>query len=204
MTVNTLKAKLSVDLGDIEGAFYTDSDYLDSSQDGYDEISVFCGNLNSETTLNFGSDVYYDFSSLISDYFAVLRIFNLNTNRWLIPSSVTEMDQIRRDWELMEGEPTWFFPNGPKHIAIIPHHSTPTGQMIVYYRSKAPILVLGTTIQVPLTHEQVLEDYVKMDLLEQAKEFGKAGLEFNQYLRKLKHLSNFVKRFGFPDKRLSL
>lgn len=204
MTPATLKAKLSVDLGDPEVTFYSEQDYYDAIQDGFDEISTFCGQINKSVEIDFGTDVYYDFLDLISDYFSILTIFNKNTNQFLIPTSVLEMDDMRENWEIMVGEPKWFFPNGPKYVAIIPHQETADGSMVVRYRAQAPTLSSSTTIAISSEYESLLESYARMDLLDQAKEFGKSSFEFQDYFVKLKKNSNQVKRFGYPDRRQSI
>lgn len=204
MTPDTLKAKVSVDLGDSEISFYSEQDYYDSIQDGFEEIVTFCGQINNSVELDFGTDVYYDFLDLIPDYFSILTIFNKNTNQFLACTSVLEMDDLRENWEIMVGEPKWFFPNGPKYVAIIPHQAIAEGSMVIRYRAQAPELSGNTVINISAEYESLLESYVRMDLLDQAKEFAKSSFEFQDYSVKLKKNSNQVKRFGYPDRRQSI
>ena len=205
MTYPELKERIRTDLGDEEISFYSDQDILDSAQDGYDEIAVYCGSIIKIEEIQFQSNlVYYNFKDLISDFFSVVSIFNKNTNRWLEPTSELELDDLRSDWELWVGEPQFFFPHSTDYVGIVPHHSTAVGSMEVHYRAQAPAINNTTRFLIHDEATHLLEDYVKLDLLEQAQEYVKAADPFSEYIKLLTRYANRTKQLGYPDYRPGL
>jgi len=183
-----------------EGVFYTADDLNDAIQDGYSEVAAFTGCIFKATTINLvGNLTYYDFGSLIPDYLGVTAIFNPTTKRWLSPTNLRLLEEIRDDWELAIGNPFVFWPVNFRFVAIYPKLTISSGTLYVFYRATADTLDGTTTPQIPEENQSVLENYVQCDLQEQAEEFTKAKLEFATYISGIKELKQAQRSFRFPD-----
>lgn len=199
MTRDQISDKVKRYLND-EGIFYTADDLNDSIQDGYAEVTAFTGCIFKATSISLtGSLTYYDFGALIPDYLGVTAIFNPTTKRWLSPTNLRLLENIRDDWELAVGNPFLFWPINFRFVAIYPKLLTTSGTLYVFYRATADTLVGTSVPQIPEEHQSIIEDYVKCDLQEQAEEFTKAKLEFSNYILGIKELKLAQRSFRQPD-----
>lgn len=199
MTRDQITAKVATQLGD-NNVFYEADDLNDSIQDGYAEVAGITGCIFKATTVNIEANLsYYDFGALISDYLAVTAMFNPQTKRWMTPVSVRQLEDIREDWELATGNSFLFWPVNFRFVAIYPRLTVSSGQLYVYYRAQADVLTGSSTPQIPEEHQAVLESYVTGDLLEQAEEFTKAQIEFDNYEKSILALRYAVRKFRLPD-----
>jgi len=199
-TRDSLAADIRDNLEDAGVTFYSAADVNDAIQDAYDDIAVISGCIQKSATINFTSLLsYYDFRSLISDYFAVVAIFNNNTNRWLYPDTRRSFDKIRFDWELMEGQPYMFCPIDSKRVAITPRMTIGSGNMTVYYRATADTLGATDTPQIHVDMTTLIEHYVTADLLDQMQEYIKADAWFQKYFDGLMEYKLRIGRLALSD-----
>lgn len=183
--------------------YYQTIDFNDSIQDGFDEIAAFTGCIYNTAVIPFGiNQTYYDMLNLCPDYIGVVAIYNSVINRWLIPTSLTKLNQARWDWEVAGGTPYWFVPINHRWIAIYMKPLTIAyGNMYVFYRAAAPQLQDSNIISIPDDHIQALEGYVLTDLWEQNQEFSKAsGYLQNSYIPDIEKLRVYIQSKRNPDR----
>jgi hypothetical protein len=178
----------------------------DSIQDGMDEVAAFTGCIYSSATLPFtGNKTYYDFNTILGNYIGVVAIFNTVINRWLIPTSIKHLDQVRIDWESAYGTPYYFVPVNHRYVAIYKKPQMPGyGNMFVYYIASAPTLNDATTIPIPDDHITALESYCIKDLWEQNQEFTKASDHMQTYVTNMEILRVYMKNRRNSDRQASL
>ncbi len=199
-TRDSLAADIRNNLEDAGVTFYSADDVNDAIQDAYDDIAVMSGCIQKSATISFVSLLsYYDFRSLISDYFAVVAIYNNNSNRWMYPDTRRSFDKERSDWELMTGEPFSFCPIDSKRVCIVPRFTVATGNMTVFYRATADTLGATDTPQIHTDMTTLIEHYVTADLLDQQQEFIKADAWFQKYFKELMEYKIRVGRLALSD-----
>lgn len=186
--------------------YFTDQAVNDSTQDGYDEIVAFTGLIQKAVVLPFQNGLsYYDMISLIPDYVGVVAIFNKAINRWMLPSSLRKLDQVRIDWETAFGVPYYFSVVSHRYMAIYKKPNVDSyGDMYVFYKASAPTLTDSTTLALPDDFLNTLEDYVETDLWEQNQEWGKAAVHLNAYADNLAEVETWIKSQRQPDRGPSL
>lgn len=186
--------------------YYTSIDFNDSIQDGLDEIVPFTGCVYGSVTLPFVNNLtYYDLLTMIPNYVGVIAIFNNVIKRFLIPTSITKLDQDRIDWECCAGTPYYFCPVNHRYVAIYKKPITDAyGDMFIYYRASAPLLNDATIIPIPEDHVYALEAYATCDLLEQNQEFTKASKMLKTYQSNLEELHLYMRNKRNPDRVKSL
>jgi hypothetical protein len=169
---------------------------------------------------------YYNFPALgISDYLGTIAIFNNVTNLYLRDDlSIKDFDRIRRDWENWIGTPLFWAPSDPLRIAICakyqvvaqsaaffaggfssayfidPSYSS-LGTFKLMYYAQAPVLQSDTDgfVGISSDMQQALTQYVTADLLEQAQEFTKASLVWDNYNENVASYADRVKRINKSD-----
>jgi len=186
--------------------YYQSIDMNDSLQDGVDEIAAVTGCIYGSVELPFTANTtYYDMLTLIPNYIGVIAIFSTGINRFLIPTSISKLDQDRIDWEIAAGTPYYFCPISHRYIAIYKKPITSGyGNMFVYYRASAPTLTDTLAIPIPEDHMYALEAYSEMDLLEQNQEWNKATAMYQNYRDELTKLREYMRNKLNPDRVKSL
>lgn len=77
---------------------------------------------------------YYDLRTIVGESFLSIRpIFDNQTNRWLIPSSVREFDARDRRWERATGEPQRVIFQGLWWLGLFPRIQGDVGTLKVYH-----------------------------------------------------------------------
>lgn len=199
MTRDQIVARVQTNLND-SGIFYETVDLNDSIQDGYSEVAVFTGSIFKAVRVAQVNNLsYYDFGALISDFWAVTAIWNTNTKQWLSPVNVRILDDIRNDWELANGNPFLFWPVNFRFVAVYPKLISASGYFYVFYRAQANVLSGSDTPNLPDELQGILEDYSTGDLAEQAEEFTKAKLQFQEYIKGLQAVKQATRSFRLPD-----
>lgn len=164
--------------------YYTDTDFNNSIQDGYDEVAAFSGCILKATTTPFVKDLtYYDMRALIPDYIGVISLFNPLTKWWLQPSSIEKWEQEDDNWECLYGTPDEFTPVSHRYVAITRKPSALAyGDMWVFYIASAPTLGDSDTLVGIPDEYMPVEDYVITDLYEMQQEWTKAIGQFKSYV----------------------
>ena len=199
MTRDQIAARLQANLQDL-GVFYETADLNDSIQDGYSEIVSLTGCIFKAARVAQVSNLtYYDMAAYIPDFWAVTAIWNTNTKRWLTPTNIKLLDDLRNDWELANGNPFLFWPVNFRFVAFYPKLATASGYFYIFYRAQADTLSASTIPNIPEDLQGILEDYSTCDLLEQAEEFTKAKLQFTEYVKGIRALKQATRSFRLPD-----
>lgn len=182
--------------------YYSSLDFLNSIQDGYDEVIAFSGCIVKAAVLPFTNNLtYYDLLTLLPDYIGLISLFNVLTKRWMVPTSERKLDKLRPDWETCYGTPELFYPVNHRYMAIYRKPNTNGyGNFFIYYIASAPTLGASDLIQIPPDFNNALEDYCITDLQEQAQEFSKALVRFESYQENLSQLQRWAKSQRQPDR----
>lgn len=178
----------------------------DVIQDGLDEVFAFSGcGYNSAVLPFIPNKTYYDMLTLFPDYLGVYAIFNRTMNRWMFPTSLRKLDNVRIDWETTIGTPYYFVPVSHRYLAIWMKPSAPTyGNMFILYRSSAPTIFDNTQIPIPDDHIQSLENFCITEMFEMQQEFTKAGLMLPQYQKDLDLLTTYMREKQNPSRAQNL
>jgi len=199
MTQSQLVERIRTNLNDA-GIFYSNDDLNNSIQDGHDEIVAISGTIDKGASLTFTPNLsYYDLRTSISDFTALVAIYNSVTKRYMIPVSTRILDGMRDNWEIAIGTPEYFVPLSWRHMVIFRKPSTTYGSMYVFYKASSPTLTSASNLSIPNEFQRVLEEYSTGDLLEQALEIVKAQVYFQKYIQGIEELRTHVKSSKFPD-----
>lgn len=202
MTRLDLANNVASNLGDPTFAQFSLSAIEESLQDAYNIIVATT--LCLQKSINFPqipNQVYYRFGDYFDDILAISAIFNYNTNRWLIPVSRAALDEMRWDWEIMNGEPQWFNPENWRYCSIIPHNASATSKgFCIFYRAKADVLTNQSIPSLPPQAIQALEFYATKDQFESIREFIKAADYKKKYLQKIPEIRRLTRQLAFADK----
>ena len=134
--------------------YYTNQDFNDSIQDGLDEICVLTGCVMQNAVIPFQNNLtYYNMMNLLPNYYALFAMFNGTTRKWMWPTSIKKLDQVRVDWETAPGTPWYFVPVSHRYVAIYKKPNTPNyGLMHCFYFATAPLLCDSDQIQIGRAH----------------------------------------------------
>lgn len=201
-----IKTTVRVNLDDAGVTFYSDTDLNESIQDAYDDIACMTQCITTTATgLSWPASAAYINPAVdlgISDFLAVVAIFNVSTNRWLRDDlTLRDFDRIRRDWETWQGTPQFWTPSDPLRFAIAPNYgASPSGTFNLVYWSQAPALVSDSSTFLTASDVQnMFEFYCTADMLEQAEEFSAAAEYWEKYYGTLTEYSDRVKKNNKHD-----
>jgi len=201
MLVSEIIDNIQVNLNEAGLTYYTEVDILEAIQDGYDEIVTLTGCIEKYTYHPQINDlVYYRFGDSISDFYAIVGIYNSNTKRWLYPRTLIEARSMRWDWELWDGEPDNFIISSYKLTAIFPSKLAAIGSFLIFYNALADSLTTGSTPKLPIKHMNVLENYATASLLEQAQEYIRASKYLKEYVESISKVKDAAKLLAATDR----
>ena len=201
MIVSSIIDKIKVNLNELGLTYFSESDILEVIQDGYNEVVTLTGCIEKHTVSPMINDlIYYEFGIGISDFYALVGLWNSNTKRWLQARTLREARLIRVDWELMDGEPDNFIVSSYKQVAVFPTKEIATGVFIVFYNALAETLTLGSIPSIPPKHFNILENYAMSSLLEQNQEFGKAKIYYTEYVETIPKVRQAAKLLAATDR----
>lgn len=186
MTKGDLKAETARRLAEVNGrVFFTDVEIDAAVELGYQEISdetEWC-EANQDIAL-LTDQWYYDLWTILGPGFLCPRpAFNRDTNRWLIPSTVRQLDAHDRRWERVVGTPQRFFTRSLRWLGYYPRVQVDVGTIKQYF-IKLPD-PLGTDDAVPgfpATFHYGIVNFALTDLWAQDGETALALGEWQAYL----------------------
>ena len=201
MTRDQITAKVQKNLENVGASFFTPNQVNASIQDAYDDVCAYCGQIEKSVKISFQSGlVHYNMRSLVSDFIAVVAVYNYNNKRWLVPSNDKELDQLRWDWEKWSGTPIWFFPKDFQYMTICPRLDVGSGSMEVFYRAQGATLAGSDVPLIKSNAVKLLEFYATGDLLESVKEYTKAEIWLSQYEELRERYKTDVKTLAEADR----
>src|SRR6266705_129132 len=203
MTFAQLKTNIRNSLNDNGITFYSADDINDSVDDSYQEIAALTQCIIKKTIVSFQTTPYYDFKVLgINDFLAVTAIFNNNNNRWLRDNiTYRDLDLLRSNWETWVCTPSFWLPASYKYTIIVPNYSNISGlqPFDLYYWATAPAVVDANTPLIANDMQKLIEWYGIADLIEQAEEFTKASIYWQQFFEGIEEYSQRVKNLAKSD-----
>jgi hypothetical protein len=203
MTRDQLTVNIANTLKDAGLSFFTSTDINNAIQDGYDEISAFCHQIDATGNITLVvNKTYYNVPTLLSDFLTVVAVYNNNTKRWLDPTSPRILRDTRWDWENWIGEPKFFFPHSWEYIGIAPKpgilSANPT--LTLFYRAQADTLASSSIPKLNTNYNRLIESYAVFDLLTQAREYKKAQSFYKDYIAGIKEYKCETKSFASSDR----
>jgi hypothetical protein len=186
MTFGDMKQEVSRRLAEVSGrVVWSDDEIATAILDGYAEMSDATDWYEASVGIDLLNDHhYYDLRAVIGETFLALRpAFDVQTNRWLIPSSVHELDAHDRRWERVTGEPYRVFLRGLWWLGFYPRIQTEAGVVTQYYTALPPPLSDDTDEPgFPETFHDGPIAFAMADLLAQDAESKLALLAWEEYL----------------------
>lgn len=168
------------------GVVWTDADVAEAANLGYAEISDATEWHEAWVDIALLNDrPYYDLRRLIGEAFlSIAPAFDRQTNRWLIPSAVRQLDAHDTRWERVTGEPMRIFLRGLWWLGFYPRIQSDVGRIKQYYTSLPDPLVNDTDVPgFPETYHGGVVDFALTDLWAQDGETALALAAFQAYLK---------------------
>jgi hypothetical protein len=202
-TAQQIIDRVLVRLEDPDQRFFSTSDLVLSYNDALDELSEDTEvNENYVTVKRRKWAAYVDLRGYLPpDALRVTAVWNLNTSKWMFPTSVRELDEtLGRMWENKPDESRWWWTRGIYFLGTYPVPGNDTSPIRVYYSSRLPHVEesgglatgLTTATQLPPDFAEAIEHYMMYSLLVQKKESQKAmahWLRFQEHQTELFNLS---------------
>ncbi len=144
MTFLEIQQEISRRLAEVQGrVFWSAGEIKTAANDGYMEISDQSEWYEKWVDIPLYNDhAYYDLRTVVGgDLLSVKPGFDRQTNRWLIPSTVRQLDSRDRRWERVTGEPQRIFLRGLWWLGFYPRIQTDAGVIKQYYTALPPVLV---------------------------------------------------------------
>lgn len=136
MTKGEMRAEVARRLAEVGGrVFWSDDDINTAVNDGLMELADATEFNEASLEIDLREDrPFYDLRTLVGPTFLSLKpTFDPQTNRWLIPSSVAQMDTRDRRWEYVTGEPQRIFMRGLWWLGLFPRIQAEVGSLKLYH-----------------------------------------------------------------------
>lgn len=110
-----------------------------------------------------------------------------------------EIDKIRENWEVANGEPYLFIPINYRYTAIFPTPSalgsvTANEVMYTFYKARADTLTGTSEPIIPFNNQEcTLRGYTTADMFEQAEEWTKAQAFMTDYWIEIEQIRKWVR-----------
>jgi len=192
-TAQSMINRVIVRLEDPDYVFFSQDDLIGAYNDALDEISE-ATEINETTAVikRRKKAAYTDLRGILpATALRVTAIWNLNTQRWLHPTTVTELDDLLgRQWEdKPDTEPRWWWMRGLWHLGAYPVPNADIANLRIHYADILPHVRsdgglsqgLGTSPALPDDFTDAIENYMLYQLLAQRKETKKSLDHFKEY-----------------------
>lgn len=177
--------------------FWEETDVEAALNEGYEELSDATEWYERHATIDLCSNKpYYDLRTVLTDTFlSPTRAFNNQTNRWLTPDIVRNLDlNTFRQWETITGEPERMFVRGLWWLGYFPKSSSDSGTIKQYYTAiPPPMSAAADEPGFPQEFHYGIVEYGLYDLLAQGGETKKALAHWLGYLGYQEGLQKYVK-----------
>lgn len=163
--------------------WYTSTNIYDALQEAYNKINAQLCLTEKATFIPQLPSPYYNMGQMIPDWMFLRGVYNVFTNLWLDGVSYKVMKNTYYTY-LTIGDPRFFNVIDLQRVLIWPFNTSATGVLFIVYAASAPIITPDLVPDLPFSvASQVLECFATADLLEQAREFGKAQNYWNRLLK---------------------
>jgi hypothetical protein len=199
MTFAELKQDVALKLAEVaeRRVFWSEEDIAEAVQLAYAELSDSTEWYETHANVVLLKNrPYYDLWSIIGDGFLSLKpSFNLQTNRWLVPSTVAELDAGDRQWERVVGQPARVLMRGLRWLAFYPRLDAEQGKVKVYHTALPPPFENEDDEPgFPEAFHPALVDFALTDLWAQDGETKLALAAWASYLEGERQLADWVQR----------
>lgn len=206
MTFGAIKTEIGRRLAEVSGrVFWSDDDIATAANLGYAEISDATEWNEQWVDIDLLNDrPYYDLRRVVGDAFLAIKpAFDRQTNRWLIPSAVRQLDANDRRWERVTGEPQRLIMRGLWWLGLFPRLQAETGSIKQYYTALPDDLLDDDEEPgFPDTFHYGIVEFALTDLWAQDGETALALQAWGAYLKTEGGLSAWVQgRAGGPMRR---
>ena len=202
MTRKNMANKIRINLNDLGVTYYSEDDLIDSIQDAYDEITVYCECIDQEIDINFQNDLtYYNLTELVPDFYRVIRVWHPGINQFMYIGSDRDENSMRNDWELTQATPRDVIISGPNMLGFVGRNSNATGFFTLFYKAKGKNPLNDNDVfQINTNYLMLIENYCTADLLEQNQEFVKAQKYWEHYEPKLQEYRQKIQLLARSDR----
>lgn len=194
MQFSDLVTNVSVALKDPAFARHTAAIIKARINEGYEIVSEMAPFYETNASINFTTNRYYDLSSLLSeDMFRVRHVRNEVTGLWMVPTSIGELDAGYWRWRVNSGSPDHFWMKGLFKLGVYPKSSQATGTMTLYGVGHPPPLLLDATEpEFPERYQDCLEFYATYACLMEDGETEKAMEYLSLFFARVRELSGYL------------
>lgn len=184
-TAQQIIDRVLVRLEDPDQRFFSTPDLVLAYNDALDELSEATEvNENVVTVKRRKWAAYTDLRGYLPPgALCVTAIWNINTQKWLTPTTTRELDEtLGRQWENKPDESRWWWMRGIYFLGAYPVPGNDTSPLRVYYASLLPHveqmggLATGLTVaaNLPPDFAEAIEHYMMYTMLAQKKESQKS------------------------------
>ena len=197
MTFAELKAQTFRRLREVSpGVFASEADIEQAINEGYQEISdatEWCERWQTIDLLR--ERPYYDLRTVVGpSLLAISAAYHEDNNRWLVPTSLHELDGIDRRWEARIGPPERLLTRGLWWLGYWPRAGSDSGTIKQYYISLPDALADDDEEPgFPEPFHEALADFAVADLVAQDAEAKQAMLAWDSYLAREAGLRKWVR-----------
>jgi hypothetical protein len=181
------------------GNFWLDSDLLSAYNEALDELSEATEFYERYATIpRRKKNTLHDLRGILpEEALRLTAIFDTNTNRWLVPTSVRELDlKLGRAWEDHTTSPLWWFMRGLFFLGVYPAAADDEGRLRAYFSAMHPHATEANQDifrpSLPSDYDVTLEDYALYTLFADARETAKALEYWSAYQEQEKKLKALV------------
>jgi hypothetical protein len=175
-TIQDIFTEVQVNLFDAGLKWYSQDDILNSIQDQYNRFVALFHPIEKSTTVPQQATPHYQLGRQIPDMMYVSAVWNPTINQWL--RGVPEKHwKAHSETHMVHGNARFLTVLDFNWSLIWPYNPNPSGVLLVVYKAHAPTITMTHVPLLPYSvASQLLEYSTTADLLEQAREFKKAGL----------------------------
>ena len=193
-TAAQIISRVRTRLEDPDSRFFDQDDLILAYNDALDELSDATEVYESYAIVpRKKKALYTDLRGVLpDDALRVTAVWNLQSQKWMAPSTVTEMDDMHgRGWEQKYDWSRWWWMRGLYHLATFPIANSDTIPIRVHFSAMMPHVTADGLAHgidrskppLPDDFTDAIENYMLYTLLVEKKEISKALQHWQEYKR---------------------
>jgi hypothetical protein len=197
MTFSEIRTEVFARLEESSSApvFWKLSEVNTSINEGYRELSDASEWNESSATLTFiTTKLYYNLrTTLTNSFLSLKRIFNVQSDEWLVPVHTRRLDQHdTAQWETSTGDPDKFFMRGGWYLGLTPKPTSSGTAKVWYTELPSALSADSDTPGFPQEFHFGIVEYALYDLFAQEGDTQKALKHWMDYEAYENALSKYV------------